>query len=73
MRNYRNAFVFALVGNLTLLAVLGGLWWRSKQHPKMKAAMQAASTESSQSSPNGGESAAIVPHETALVPVQLSP
>jgi RND family efflux transporter MFP subunit len=73
MRNYRNAFVFALVGNLTLLAVLGGLWWRSKQHPKMEAAMQAASTESPQSSPNGGESAAMAPHEAALVPVQLSP
>ncbi len=73
MRNYRNAFVFALVGNLTLLAVLGGLWWRSKQHPKMEAAMQAASTESPQSSPNGGESAAMAPREAALVPIQLSP
>lgn len=73
MRNYRNAFVFALVGNLTLLAVLGGLWWRSKQHPKMEPAIQAASTESPQSSPNGEESAAMAPHEAGLVPVQLSP
>jgi len=73
MRNYRNAFVFALVGNLTLLAVLGGLWWHLKQHPKMEAAMQAASSESPQSSPNGGESATMAPHEAALVPVQLSP
>src|SRR5437868_3730794 len=32
MRNYRNAFVFALVGNLALLAVLGAVWWRGKQH-----------------------------------------
>jgi hypothetical protein len=32
MRNYRNAFVFALVGNLALLAVLGGLWWGGKQN-----------------------------------------
>ena len=45
MRNYRNAFVFALVGNLALLAVLGGLWWRGKQHRQPEAAMQPPSTE----------------------------
>jgi RND family efflux transporter MFP subunit len=73
MRNYRNAFVFALVGNLALLAVLGGLWWRSKQHPKMEAAVQPASTEEAPNSPNGREGAATRPHEAALVPVQLSP
>ncbi len=73
MRNYRNAFVFALVGNLALLAVLGGLWWRGKQHRQMEVAMQPTLTESAQSSPNGSESAAMAPHEAALVPVQLSP
>src|SRR6266436_191658 len=73
MRNYRNAFAFTLVGNLALLTVLGGLWWRGKQHRKMEAAMQRSSAESAQSSPNGWESAAMAPHEAALVPVQLSP
>jgi len=73
MRNYRNAFVFALVGNLALLAVLGGLWWRGKQHREAEAAMQPPSTESAQIPPNGSESAAMAPHEAALVPVQLSP
>src|SRR4029077_7336900 len=73
MWNYRNAFLLALVGNLALLAVLGGLWWRGKQHREAEAEMQAPSTESAQSSPNGPESAAITPHEAALVPVQLSP
>ncbi len=73
MRNYRNAFVFALVGNLALLAVLGGLWWRGKQHREAEAAMQPPSTESAQSPPNGSESAAMAPHDAALVPVQLSP
>jgi RND family efflux transporter MFP subunit len=72
MRNYRNAFLLALVGNLALLAVLGGLWWRG-QHSKTEAAMQLHSPESTQSSPNGSESAAMSPHEAALVPVQLSP
>ena len=73
MRNYRNAFLFALVGNLALLAVLGGLWWRGKHHRQTEAAMQPAPTESAQSSPTGSESAAKAPHEAALVPVQLSP
>ena len=73
MRNYRNAFVFALVGNLALLAVLGGLWWRGKQHREADAAMQPPATESAQSSPSGAENAAMAPHEAALVPVQLSP
>jgi Cu(I)/Ag(I) efflux system membrane fusion protein/cobalt-zinc-cadmium efflux system membrane fusion protein len=73
MRNYRNAFVFALVGNLALLAVLGGLWWRSEQHRKVKATIQPSPGETSQNSPNGWESSAIAPHEAALVPVQLSP
>jgi len=73
MRNYRNAFLLALVGNLALLAVLGGLWWRGKQHRQPEAAMQPPSTEAAQSPPNGSESAAMAPHEAALVPVQLSP
>jgi Cu(I)/Ag(I) efflux system membrane fusion protein/cobalt-zinc-cadmium efflux system membrane fusion protein len=73
MRNYRNAFVFAVVGNLALLAVLGGLWWRGKQYREAKAAMQPPSTEPAQSPPNGSESAAMAPHEAALVLVQLSP
>src|ERR1700730_18077256 len=73
MRNYRNAFVFALVGNLALLGVLGGLWWRGKQHRQTEAAMQPPSAESTQSSPGRTESSTMAPHEAALVPVQLSP
>src|SRR6266446_662723 len=73
MRNYRNAFAFALVGNLVLVGVLGGLWWHGKQNRKMETAIQPASTDAGQNSPNGGESAAMAPHEAVLVPVQLSP
>jgi RND family efflux transporter MFP subunit len=73
MRNYRNAFVFALVGNLALLAVLGELWWRGKKHRQTEAAMQSLSAESARSSHNESESATMAPHEAALVPVQLSP
>jgi RND family efflux transporter MFP subunit len=72
MRKYRNAFLLALVGNLALLAVLGGLWWRGRPHPKVDVAMQPPSRESARSPLNGSESASM-PHEAALVPVQLSP
>ena len=68
MRNYRNAFVFALVGNLVLV----GSWWRSQQHKKMQTALQTSPGEMAQHPPNGGVSA-MTPQETALVPVQLSP
>src|SRR5258706_4263374 len=73
MRNYRNAFVFAVVGNIALVGILGGLWWRSTQHKKTEAAMPAASNETAQNVLSGPESASMAPHDTYLVPVQLSP
>jgi Cu(I)/Ag(I) efflux system membrane fusion protein/cobalt-zinc-cadmium efflux system membrane fusion protein len=73
MRNYRNAFVFAIVSNIALIGILGGLWWRSTPHKKTEAAMPSASDETAQNAPNGPESASMAPHEASLVPVQLSP
>src|SRR5207302_10300663 len=73
MRNYRNAFVFTVVSNIALVGILGGLWWRSAEHKKTEAAMPSASTEAAQNGPSGPESASMAPHETSLVPVQLSP
>ena len=73
MRNYRNAFVFAIVGNAALLAVLAGFWWRSRQHSQMPMTTQIVSSEMADTSPNGWESASMTPHEATLVPVQLSP
>jgi Cu(I)/Ag(I) efflux system membrane fusion protein/cobalt-zinc-cadmium efflux system membrane fusion protein len=73
MRNYRNAFVFAFMGNLALLGILGGFWWRSSQHTKAERAMQPPSSGTDANSPNGWESAEMAQHQAALVPVQLSP
>jgi RND family efflux transporter MFP subunit len=73
MRNYRNAFVFTLVGNAALIGILAGLWWRSAHHPTSQMAMEPASNETLASSPSGGDSTEMAPHEAALVPVQLSP
>jgi len=52
--NYRNPFVFALVGNLALLAVLSGLC-ALEAAPEDRRCHAAASTESAQSSPTEGE------------------
>ena len=73
MRNYRNAFVFALLGNLVFLAILGTFWWRPSRQNKADGAMQAASSETLTGSPSGSQANETVPHEAALVPVQLSP
>src|SRR5438477_188405 len=66
MRNYRNAFVFAVVGNIALIGILGGIWWRSAQHRKTEAAMPSTSSEGAQNAPNGRESASMAPHEPSL-------
>ena len=73
MRDYRNAFVFAVAGNIALIGILGGLWWRSAEHKKTEAAMPSASNEGAQTAPHGSEGASMAPHEVSLVPVQLSP
>src|SRR6266481_4768399 len=72
MQNYRNAFVVAIVANILLVGILGGLWWRSAHHDKTEAAMPSASKEGAQNAPARPQSAA-APSETPLVPVQLSP
>src|SRR5260370_844287 len=73
MRNYRNAFVFAVAGNIALIGILGGLWWRSAQHKKTESAMPSTSSEGAQNVPNRSEGASVVPQETSFAPVQLSP
>jgi RND family efflux transporter MFP subunit len=72
MRNYRNAFVFALVGNLVLLSILTAFWWRSA-HRTSERAVQAASSGTATNSVDASESPDMVPHEAALAPMQLSP
>ena len=71
MKNYRNAFLIALVGNVALIAVLAGLWWRAHRPPApvppVKEASIASETHEAASSPSSAQ-----PTETPLAPVQLS-
>ena len=69
MRNYRNAFLFALVGNVVFIGILATFWWRFVHHGTKQS--PASVTISSPSS--GSQKAEEAPHEAALVPVQLSP
>src|ERR1700756_4255668 len=73
MRNYRNAFVFALMGNLALLGILAAFWRRSAHHKKSERTVQAASSGTATNSGNVSDGSDMVPHEAALAPVQLSP
>src|SRR6266852_3790457 len=73
MRNYRNAFILAVLGNVALIGILGGLWRRSAQHEKTEATMPSASDQGPQNAPKGSEGASMAPHEASLVPVKLSP
>jgi membrane fusion protein, copper/silver efflux system len=71
MKNYRNAFLIALVGNLALIALLGGLWWKSHRpiaqvQPPKEATKAAESHEPSSALPSAPQM------ETPLAPVQLS-
>ena len=72
MKTYRRAFIFALVGNALLAALLAALWLRSRVgHATPSEASQTGLMP--QDSMASSASAAPAPAETPLVPVQLSP
>src|SRR5215467_15640568 len=67
-RNYRKAFIFALILNIVLLCAAGILWWRSQQRPA-----QVPATLNTQPGTNVSAALAPSPAETPLAPVQLTP
>ena len=72
MKNYRRAFFLAIIGNLTLICLLGATWWyyRHSTGTRCGAGTASAPTQMVQS----GATAEAAPRleETALAPVQLS-
>lgn len=71
MKNYRNAFLIAVAGNLVLIAILGGIWWKyhrpaAQVRPPKDAPTVSSSQEASSPSPSKEQT------ETPLAPVQLS-
>jgi Cu(I)/Ag(I) efflux system membrane fusion protein/cobalt-zinc-cadmium efflux system membrane fusion protein len=72
MKNYRAAFLVALVANFVLAGVFAGFWWHS-HHP---AATKTAATPASTPAPQQEISPSATPQpsaETPLSPIQLSP
>ncbi|HEY6943755.1 MAG TPA: efflux RND transporter periplasmic adaptor subunit [Candidatus Acidoferrum sp.] len=72
MKNYRNAFYLALIGNLVLAAALGGWWWHTKRNAAQPPPVVAASPSPQESGQSKKESTAAPPAEAPLAPVQLS-
>jgi Cu(I)/Ag(I) efflux system membrane fusion protein/cobalt-zinc-cadmium efflux system membrane fusion protein len=71
MKNYRNAFLMALISNLVLVAVVVALWWGfHRQAAPMRLVKQAESITESHESTTPLPSTQ--PLETPLAPVQLS-
>src|SRR6516162_7466673 len=71
MKNYRNAFLITLAGNLVLITVLVGFWWRSH-----RSAAQVQSPKETMTIAEPHEPKSVPPPEqqmeTPLAPVQLS-
>src|SRR5437016_728220 len=72
MKNYRNAFVFALILNVLLAGGLAFVWWRI--HPPRAGGPPSTPPRADVSATGGGaaEATAAPPAETSLVPVQLT-
>ena len=71
MKNYRNAFLITLAGNLALIAILGGLWWKSRRATAQVESPKPVPTVS-ESHEASSVSASAEQMETPLAPVQLS-
>lgn len=72
MRNYRTAFVLAILGNVALMGILGGVWWHSRHQNKGQLG-QVSTNQMSSNAASAPEATATPPQEVNLAPVQLSP
>lgn len=72
MKNYRKAFLIALTGNLALVAVLGGFWWKSLRPAEHVAAVVAPTPAVEPQTGGGSAMPAVAQTETPHAPVQLS-
>src|SRR5713101_5722833 len=72
MRNYRNAFFLALIGNLTLAGVLAGIWWTARKPAAPQHMPAPASNAMPQAVQSGSPGSTPSLAETPLAPIQLS-
>ena len=72
MRNYRKAFILALVGNVVFLGLLGGIWWSARKSTAAQHVTGSAPVVGAQPAQSSSSSSASPSIETPLAPVQLS-
>ena len=74
MNNYRKAFLLALIGNLALLAILGGFWWHARKVPatQLPVAPVVSAATPEQADHLKHEVAPPAAAEAPLAPIQLS-
>jgi len=73
MKTYRTGFVLTLIGNIILIAVLGGLWWHYRVHKSPASAELPQTNSTEQVSIANAPVTPPASTEVPLVPVQISP
>ena len=72
MRTYQKALIVALIGNLALVGVLTGIWWKPRKSSTPQQPPTLASSVANQPVQRNSPGSAAPPIETPLAPVQLS-
>lgn len=72
MRTYRKAFFITLIGNLALVGVLAGIWWKVRKSATPQQPSTTASSVVNQPAQSSSPGSVAPPIETPLAPVQLS-
>ena len=73
MKNYRKAFLIALIGNVALAGALVGLWWHGRKPAATTRITEVATTAGTEPLDSNSPGAAGQLTETPLAPVQLPP
>lgn len=71
MKNYRNAFFLALIGNLIFIGALAAVWWTARR-TALRSVGPSAPAAVAQPAPGNEPAPSQVSAETPLAPVQLS-
>lgn len=71
MKNYRNAFFLALIGNLIFIGALAAVWWTARR-TALRRVGPSAPAAVAQPAPGNAPAPAQASAETPLAPVQLS-
>jgi Cu(I)/Ag(I) efflux system membrane fusion protein/cobalt-zinc-cadmium efflux system membrane fusion protein len=72
MRTYRKAFIAAAIGNLVLIGVLAGIWWKARKSVTRPHPSTPTSSVPNQPAQSSSAGLAAPPAETPLAPIQLS-